>query len=453
MNVNKLSCICLSAFIAVQSIGVYSVFAANTSKYFSDVNEINYGWAADYVDYIAENDIATGVGNGLYEPGKNIKKGDFAILVDKTFALERNDNVLGGEYYSQAIANCSKSGIIANANTYEPAQDITRIEAICMIYNALRNCGIYTGNIDINKISVFSDNNLIIGANEKNASIALYDLGIISGDNEHRLNPDATMTRAEMAVVFAKLNRYIVDNKNNSASANANNVPADNNTETAVQTEVPDNTIKENQQLRDLTFDLNEDRTKLTVKFLPDAENDYANMSEKINITLYDRFDKLIYERKNDTLSIQNNHDLVEYDIDLLDIYKYVGTDTDDTITLTHSKLHVEITSEDKVCAKGDATAGTLIIVDKTYSLNDVTRSVDVLDSYITTKSKLYIKFKFTTISNQPNNSGGVGRRYVLVCKDLMGKELGDFPIKSEYSDLPGSTAIITFESRPAPTW
>lgn len=453
MKFKKFAGVGLLFAVVLSASGISCAFAANMmSKYFTDVNPNSYGWAAEYVDYIAENNIANGVGNGLYAPEVNIKKGDFAVLTDRTFKLEKNDNVIGNAYYSQAVANCGKANIIANVNIYEPLQDITRIEAVSMIYNALRNGGYYTQKIDIDKINVFSDNNLIVGVNEKNAAVALYDLGIISGDNEHRLNPDSTMTRAEMAVIFAKLNRYIADNAAAAAqSANEpqeNTVPAESAAEQA-KPEETENKIVENQKLRDLKFELNDDITSIDIKFMPDTVNDYTNMSEKMNIYLYDRFDKLIYEKKDENVSIQNNHDVVEYSFDLQDINKFLDNNNAST-TLTHSRLVVEVTSDGKICATGEYKAEVVLSIPKYYESGSVRVNVNVEDMYINSKSKLHIKIKCVPMGGkmteqEESKVGGIS----CVCTDLMGKTVDRFKLSSNTSadyELSGATSIIRFE-------
>lgn len=207
-----LGAIALAAAMAVTAVGAEN----GNSVYFKDVTSDNYGWAVEYVDYIARNGIASGVGNDMYAPGNNIIRGDFAILVDKTFDFKDGvlevyglKDVKESDYYAQSIADCYTHKVITDNGMFYPEKDITRIDAMTMIYRALVN----TKNVNnlSTDTSVFKDGNLLQSIEQKTAAATLYNIGIIKGDDKDALNPANTMTRAEMAVVFAKLDQYMKD--------------------------------------------------------------------------------------------------------------------------------------------------------------------------------------------------------------------------------------------------
>ncbi len=206
-----------SAAIAMSlAMGVTAMAADGDSIYFVDVTADNYGWAVDYIDYIAQNGIASGVGNNMYEPGSNIIRGDFAVLLNKTFEFKDATletyalkDVSEDDYYAQAIANCCGAGVITERGMYYPEDDITRIDAILMIYRALSYSDMLSGITLSTDVSMFTDGSLLTTVERQLAVSTLYSLGIISGDNTGALNPNSTMTRAEMAVVFTKLDQYI----------------------------------------------------------------------------------------------------------------------------------------------------------------------------------------------------------------------------------------------------
>ncbi len=198
--------------------GVMSISASaavnGNSDYFKDVTADNYGWAAEYIDYIAQNGIASGIGNDMYAPGSNIIRGDFAVLLDKTFGFSNGvldvygfKDVAENAYYAQAIADCCTEKVITDHGMFYPDNDITRIDAFTMLYRALVN----TKNVNnlSTDISMFRDGSSVSGIEQKTAAATLYKIGIITGNEKDELNPSATMTRAEMAVVFAKLDKYV----------------------------------------------------------------------------------------------------------------------------------------------------------------------------------------------------------------------------------------------------
>lgn len=204
-----------AAIAMVMAMSSTAMAAEGDSKYFKDVTVNNYGWAVEYVDYIAKNGIASGIGADMYAPGSNIERGDFAILVDKTFTFRPAKiityalkDVPEDSYYAQAIANCCGAGVITERGMYYPEKDITRIDAIVMLYRALTNNNLISGGLSTDT-SMFADGSMLTTAERQAAAGTLYKLGIINGDDKGNLNPDSTMTRAEMAVVFTKLDKYI----------------------------------------------------------------------------------------------------------------------------------------------------------------------------------------------------------------------------------------------------
>lgn len=206
-----------AAVAMAMSMTVTAMAADGDSKYFKDVTVNNYGWAVEYIDYIAKNGIASGVGSDMYAPGSNIERGDFAVLVDKTFTFKPAKiityslkDVAEDSYYAQAIANCCGAGVITERGMYYPEEDIKRIDAIVMIYRALTNNNLISGGLTTDT-SMFTDGSLLTTAERQVSVGTLYSLGIISGDDKGALNPDSTMTRAEMAVVFTKLDQYITE--------------------------------------------------------------------------------------------------------------------------------------------------------------------------------------------------------------------------------------------------
>ncbi len=205
----------LGGIVLAGVMGISAFAAVNgNSEYFKDVTADNYGWAAEYIDYIAKNNIASGIGNDMYAPGSNIIRGDFAILVDKTFDFRNGvldvygfKDVPENAYYAQAIADCCTEKVITDHGMFYPDNDITRIDAFTMLYRALVN----TKNVNnlSTDVSMFKDGNTLTGIEQKTAAATLYKIGIITGNEKDELNPNATMTRAEMAVVFAKLDKYV----------------------------------------------------------------------------------------------------------------------------------------------------------------------------------------------------------------------------------------------------
>lgn len=211
---------CVFAFAAMalaMSIGTTSVFARVNSKYFTDVNENSYGWSADAVDYLLEKDVASGVGNGKFAPGSEIKRCDFVVLLDRAFKLTpfsdfvANFNDINSEdYYYAAVVNAKGAGIIKNDYAFYPQVPITRGDAMQMLYAALDKAGyIKDASTDL---SMYSDADDVRDVNSQLALGTLTKMGIISG-SEGKIMFASTMSRAEMAMVFYKALNYMDENE------------------------------------------------------------------------------------------------------------------------------------------------------------------------------------------------------------------------------------------------
>lgn len=214
---NKLVKPALSVALAVtMGLSSMQVFAADNlnSKYFSDVNAESFGWAASYIDSIAAKGIASGVGNNKFAPGDYIKRGDFAIFLDKTFQFDKASgdiinlvDVFPDKYYYQSIINAKSAKAITDVYNYYPENYIKRIDAINMIYNALTVQNL-VGNKASTGVSMYSDHTDLLNVTDTLAVGTLTNIGIIAGSNDGMLHPNDNLTRAEMAVIFAKTSDY-----------------------------------------------------------------------------------------------------------------------------------------------------------------------------------------------------------------------------------------------------
>ncbi len=207
----------LALSMCLSSVSVYAVNSKST--YFSDVNEDSFGWAAPYVDIIASKGIATGVGNNKFAPESLIKRGDFAIFLDKTFKFNQYPDTLfnmydvtSDKYYYQSIVNGKLSKAITDVNYFFPENYITRLDAAKMIYNALSEGNLIgaKGSTDLSK---YADKDKIGSGMDTIAIGTLTNMNFITGSSDGCFHPNDNLTRAEMAVIFAKVSEYVDNTK------------------------------------------------------------------------------------------------------------------------------------------------------------------------------------------------------------------------------------------------
>lgn len=176
---------------------------------FNDVNTNN--WYEKAVSFIAARNITTGTGNGNYSPNSKLTRGQFIVLLMKTYGFNPNENSTnnfadaGNTYYTGYLSKSKELGIsngIGN-NLFAPEKEITRQEMFTMIYNTLN---IFGGNLNKDngiKTSDFLDSSEVASWAKEPIDILVRNK-IISGSNG-RLNPSNITTRAEIAQVLYNL--------------------------------------------------------------------------------------------------------------------------------------------------------------------------------------------------------------------------------------------------------
>ena len=245
----------LSAVIALAlaaGIGTSSVFAAYNSKYFVDVNENSYAWAADAIDSLFLGGVIKGVGDNKFAPELPIERGDFAVLLNNTFKFKPFNTYSVGysdvstdSYYYTAIINASGCGVIEDKYAYYPEQPITRGAAMGMLYRALDNAGfVKTISTDL---SMYSDANEVLDVKSQIALATLTQMGIISGNNGQIKYADY-MSRAEMAMVFYKTIDYM-----NTNPVSVDKSAEKDSTKTSTKEETKEDTAKEGTETADET--------------------------------------------------------------------------------------------------------------------------------------------------------------------------------------------------------
>lgn len=206
----KLPAVLLAALFAFNCVGAFASDDDFTSKFYKDVNENSYGWAAKYIDDISNRNIVVGTGNRNFNPGADTKRGDFFLFLDNTFKLKQGNysifsisDVKESDYYFKAVVDAKVNGIIDFSGPVYPKDAITRADAMLYIYRALDLNGLAETNRSIS-LSQYSDADQIKKDEVKIAAATLSNMGIISGDNG-RLKPNDPLSRAEMSVIFSKV--------------------------------------------------------------------------------------------------------------------------------------------------------------------------------------------------------------------------------------------------------
>lgn len=179
------------------------------SRYFSDMGY--YTWAVSAVDFLYENGVVTGTGNGTYSPGQAITRGDFMLMLCRTFGFQNAagagfPDVPADSYYAQAIRTAQALGIAAGYpdGGFYPDAPLYRQDAMVFLQRALQAAGWSLGSANTTLLNSFRDGGEVTPyAQEAVALMVSY--GILSGTSDGRIAPHDYLTRAEMAVILARV--------------------------------------------------------------------------------------------------------------------------------------------------------------------------------------------------------------------------------------------------------
>lgn len=175
---------------------------------FTDIGS-SYAWASDAVAYLYSIGVVKGTGDLKYHPSDNVTRADFLVMLARAFDLNSNttDNfsdVPPGAYYYSAVAAAKHLGIASGSGgKFHPSSSLSRQDAMVFLMRTLKVRGIALTPGTSADLSGFSD-----AANVSDYAVTamatLVKAGILTGSGG-KLNPQAGITRAEMAVILYKV--------------------------------------------------------------------------------------------------------------------------------------------------------------------------------------------------------------------------------------------------------
>ncbi|MDF2938797.1 MAG: S-layer domain protein, partial [Paenibacillaceae bacterium] len=186
--------------------GIYGVAAFPSA--FTDLED--YPWAQDSVDALFARQIVDGINREHFAPELAVSRAAFLKLAMEAFGLVQKGkassftDVKSGEWYSDSIASAQALHII---NGYEdgsfgPDQAVTREEMAVLVIRILKTAGIslqHTSN------GTFFQDDADIAGYAAEAVKSLNEAGAIQGQGGGRFAPKSNTTRAEAAVLIARI--------------------------------------------------------------------------------------------------------------------------------------------------------------------------------------------------------------------------------------------------------
>lgn len=183
-----------------------------------DFADMGAHWAREDVELLAGKLVVRGVGSvggaAAFQPDTEITRAEFATLLTRALGLGEAEagsakfrDVVGTEWHAGAIGAASKAGLINGYEdgTFRPGAAITREEMAVMLHRALTFAGGSAGEHgDVSLSQGYADAGEVSAWAEKGLA-SILKAGIMQGMGNGRLEPGASATRAQSAVMMKRL--------------------------------------------------------------------------------------------------------------------------------------------------------------------------------------------------------------------------------------------------------
>ena len=169
--------------------------------------DISGHWAEARINQASSNGIINGYPDGTFNPGKNITRAEFSVMLMGALNSQKaevelvfSDKTEIGTWAKMAVSQAVQEGIISGYpdDTFRPNTNITRAEMVVMVANALKVS--ITGNATT---SFADDKSIPLWA--KTSVEALKELGLVEGMGNNDFKPKAQTTRAEAVVILMNM--------------------------------------------------------------------------------------------------------------------------------------------------------------------------------------------------------------------------------------------------------
>ena len=169
-------------------------------RMFKDTDDVS--WAVESIEALAKANIVAGVGDGYFEPERNVKREEFVKMAVLAAGLqvEKNEikfiDVKDGEWYCEYISPALENGIITgiSEDMFGIGENITRQDAAVILFRIAEKAG----KVMITDETLFSDDNNIADY-AKEAVYSLKYWKVINGRDGNEFCPEDSLSRAEAA--------------------------------------------------------------------------------------------------------------------------------------------------------------------------------------------------------------------------------------------------------------
>ncbi len=181
---------------------------AYVEKTFDDI--ANYDWAKKSIEILASKGIINGKSEKAFDPGAEITRADYTVLLIKTLGLTAKveasfADVNPADYYYQELGIAKALGIAVGQgdNRFNPSGEISRQDMMVLTAKAMAYANKLTAAGSLPDLKGYTDNGSI-SAYAVESVAKLVKEGLIQGSG-NSINPLGNTTRAEIAVLMYRI--------------------------------------------------------------------------------------------------------------------------------------------------------------------------------------------------------------------------------------------------------
>lgn len=182
-----------------------------TLRLFSDTE--SYPWAEEAIEKLYKEGIVKGMGDGTFGCSRKVSRADFMVMLVRLTgqSVPFNGNfsdVTEDKYYYKEVGIAKALGFTngRDGEIFDPTGLITREEMATLAHRVMSRQGQLPENGGLDLAEKFTDGNQVSGY-ARNAVSVLVEKGILQGYETGEFLPKGNATRAECAVMLAKLIR------------------------------------------------------------------------------------------------------------------------------------------------------------------------------------------------------------------------------------------------------
>ena len=166
---------------------------------FTDVAED--AWYASSVAYVAAAGLMDGVGDQRFSPDAKLSRAMIMTMLYRLAGKPAQESTEGDSWYAQSLAWAKASGVSDGSN---PEGLISREQLFQMLYNYVKPetaAGDLSGFVDADSVSSWA----------RTGMEWAVSLGLVTGKDGSRLDPQGTASRAEAAALFERFLKLTQD--------------------------------------------------------------------------------------------------------------------------------------------------------------------------------------------------------------------------------------------------